>query len=150
MMNVGGDSMKTAELIKLRRKAAGLTQNQLAERMRITQGSLTQYETGRRKPKPETLHKFAAALQCDDFDLIGSDYKISKNDYSRMLEEAYKPQPFMTQPYEYRPQDRTQFDKLKQSYDSLNAAGRQKLVDYASDLASMKKYQSPEKPSSST
>ena len=60
----------TSERIRYYRKKAGLTQDQLAHKLGITQGTITQYENGRRTPKFETLQKIANAIGCDLFDLI--------------------------------------------------------------------------------
>lgn len=52
------------------RKAAGLTQRQLAERAGITnQAHISKIETGYHEPQPETLRKIAAALGIDVRDL---------------------------------------------------------------------------------
>lgn len=60
----------TGEKIREYRKRAGLTQAQVAQRMGIRQGTLTQYENGRRNPKYETLERIAEAIGCDVFDLV--------------------------------------------------------------------------------
>lgn len=57
--------MTTAEKIKKARKEAGLTQAKLAEKLNTTQQNLAQYESGKRKPKLETLDKIADALSID-------------------------------------------------------------------------------------
>lgn len=43
------------------RSAAGLTQQQLAERMQTTQTAIARLESGKVKPSTRTLEKFAAA-----------------------------------------------------------------------------------------
>lgn len=48
--------------IRRAREAAGLTQIQLARRLRITQGALSSMETGK-NPRLETLRKIAKALK---------------------------------------------------------------------------------------
>ena len=44
------------------RKSKGLTQAQLADMLGVGQSWVTQYETGRRNPKPQTLKRFADVL----------------------------------------------------------------------------------------
>ena len=44
------------------RKAAGLTQEELAERIGTSSVAVAQWETGRRNPKMGTVSKLAAAL----------------------------------------------------------------------------------------
>ncbi len=50
-------------IIKLRRKQ-GLSQAQLAEKLNITQGAVSQWEMGLSKPKSEILPELAKALNC--------------------------------------------------------------------------------------
>lgn len=52
------------------RKAAGLTQEQLAELADITQGMLAHIEAGRRTPSLHVLHRIAVALKVPAGDLI--------------------------------------------------------------------------------
>lgn len=51
-----GDSLKEA------RKKAGITQNELANKLHVSAAMIAQYETGKRNPKKDTLHKIANAL----------------------------------------------------------------------------------------
>ncbi len=48
-----------------RRRAAGLTQAQLAERMGVKQSVISAVESGRRSPRLETLSAAARALGCE-------------------------------------------------------------------------------------
>lgn len=50
-------------IVKLRRKQ-GLSQAQLAEKLNITQGAVSQWEMGLSKPKSEILPELAKALNC--------------------------------------------------------------------------------------
>ena len=50
-------------IVKLRRKQ-GLSQAQLAEKLNITQGAVSQWEMGLSKPKSEILPELAKALDC--------------------------------------------------------------------------------------
>lgn len=52
------------------RLAAGLTQVQLAERMRIAPGEVSRLEAGRRSPNLDTLEKLGAALGVDPSELL--------------------------------------------------------------------------------
>ena len=47
------------------RKAAGVTQTELARRIGVTQGLIEHYENGRRRIKINRLEAIAAALHCD-------------------------------------------------------------------------------------
>ncbi len=56
--------------LMVRRKAAGLTQQQLANAVGVIKNTISAYETGQRFPRRDTLDKLAAALNCEPKDLI--------------------------------------------------------------------------------
>lgn len=56
--------------IKKARLAAGLTQAQLAERMKCTQQEVQRWESGRINPTTKTIKKLAEAIGCNPGDLI--------------------------------------------------------------------------------
>lgn len=60
---------KMDAIIKLRKKQ-GLSQVQLAEKLNITQGAVSQWEMGLSKPKSEILPELAKALNCTIDDLF--------------------------------------------------------------------------------
>ena len=68
--------MDAAEKIKKIRKEKGITQKELAKRLGWSAAHVSQYETGTRIPKHETLVKIASALGCDIKDLM-PDIKIA-------------------------------------------------------------------------
>lgn len=49
-------------VIRIKRQELGLTQVELANMLGITQGTLAQYESGKRNPKVATVQRFADAL----------------------------------------------------------------------------------------
>lgn len=59
-----------AQKIKSARKKAGLTQKELGSRLGVSASMIALYETEKRDPKTETLHKIADALGVDIFELI--------------------------------------------------------------------------------
>lgn len=79
IVDAGGhvlEQLTYAKRIKEARKAAGLTQKELGERMGVSDTSIAQYESGQRNPKGETLVRIANALNvpCREFtDIIFSD-----------------------------------------------------------------------------
>lgn len=54
--------MTTGELIKQERKKAGLTQQELADKLGIKFVGISQWENGLRNPKLETINRIAEAL----------------------------------------------------------------------------------------
>lgn len=67
--------------LKHLRKERGYTQAQLAALMGKGCGGVSMYESGRRKPKPETILKFAEALEIDVEDLINGNAQSSQQDH---------------------------------------------------------------------
>lgn len=62
--------MTLAERIKQIRENKGMTQKQAAALMGISQQAYSQYESGTREPKPETLGRIATALNVSKFELF--------------------------------------------------------------------------------
>ena len=59
---IGGDILTIGDRIRALRKAKGLTQKELAQKLGVSASMVGQYETNVRKPKPDTLARFAEAL----------------------------------------------------------------------------------------
>ncbi len=74
--------MTTGENIKKARKAAGLTQQQLADKLNITQSAVAKFESDKTNVKYTTLEKFAAALNVSVFDLADNAGKLFQNHIS--------------------------------------------------------------------
>lgn len=62
--------MTTGELIRQKRKQAGLTQKELGERAGIAEPTIRKYESNRLNPKPATLKKIATALGVEWYELL--------------------------------------------------------------------------------
>ena len=65
--------MTIGELIKSRRKSAGITQAELGYRIGISGAAIAQWENNLRKPKVDTLRRIAAALSVDWLELVPED-----------------------------------------------------------------------------
>lgn len=59
--------------IKEIRKKCGLTQKELAERVGVSEGAISQYESGKRRPDYETVLKMADYFGCSVDYLMGND-----------------------------------------------------------------------------
>lgn len=57
------------------RKNAGLTQNEVAERLKIDQSAISLWETGRTKPRASLLIKLAGLYLCTVDELLKPDEK---------------------------------------------------------------------------
>ena len=58
-------------IIKARRKALGISQAQLAERIGVNTSAVGMWELGERKPRHEKIPKLAEALGCTIGNLYG-------------------------------------------------------------------------------
>ena len=59
--------------MKNKRKETKLSQTEVAEKVGITQSAYSNYEIGKRQPKPMMLKKIATVLDCTIDELIGDD-----------------------------------------------------------------------------
>lgn len=69
--------MDIGALIKEKRRDAGLTQEELAQKIGCATITIRQYESGKREPSITVLGKLANALGANIFDLIPADPKIT-------------------------------------------------------------------------
>ncbi len=58
--------------IRACRRAAGMTQEELAKKMGIARSALAMWETGKASPRTETLRRLADTLGCTVDDLLGN------------------------------------------------------------------------------
>lgn len=67
-----GESLTTNSVLALKenRIARGLTQKALAKLLNVSEPTISQYETGARKPDIVTLKKLAAILECTTDQLL--------------------------------------------------------------------------------
>ena len=113
--------MNFSDRLKEARKNAGLTQAQLSEKLGITAQSYSQYETGKRNPKMETLQKIAAALNIKLSELVPMsdtlDWAVEKIEENRIIRE-------------YSALDAA----IKENLDKMNQSAKKKVYDYTEDL----------------
>ena len=64
--------MTTGERIRNARKAAGLTQRELGQKLGLSYQAIAQWENNLRKPKPKTLNRLADALGVSVISLVDS------------------------------------------------------------------------------
>lgn len=79
--------VKFGERVKQLRLSAGMTQEQLAERIWVTKAAISNYELSERNPSPETIIKIAGVFGVTT-DLLGLEDKRSRTlDISGLCEE---------------------------------------------------------------
>lgn len=67
--------MSVGERIKNRRIELGISQTQLAKKASLTSASISQFESGSRKPSFDVISKLALALEINTDYLLGNNYK---------------------------------------------------------------------------
>lgn len=143
--------MTIGERIKAARKSAGMSQKDLAAKMGVTQSNISQYENDYATPSMATLFKYADALGCGVSDLYfdkeAAFAEIER--YSRHMKPEMKEERIRRQMAYYDSFDRVHLvpdeeEKLVSYYNHLNAAGKEKLLSYASDLAQISTYTTPD------
>lgn len=87
LLNGGISMVDFGKRLKELRQSAGLTQQQLAERIWVTKASISYYELSERDPSPEILVKIAKAFHVTTDYLLGLENKQQYLDVSDLFEE---------------------------------------------------------------
>lgn len=61
---------RLGELIKIRRHIIGISQQQLADRVRMSRGSVANIEVGRQRILLHDIETFSRALRCKPIELV--------------------------------------------------------------------------------
>lgn len=133
--------MDFASTLRKARKKAGITQKALANELNVTPAMIAQYETGKRKPRKDTLAKIAEALHVGyGYTKVGEPYLYDFKDVVAFSQEDQDVFIKMVKEMAgYSDDDRR--DHLLYNYNSVNDEGKQKIVEYSEDIASNEKYQ---------
>ena len=117
-----GDTLKQARL------NAGLTQKQLGEKCGMADSAIRKYESGKIKPKIETLKKIAAALNVSAIDLADFDTatEILADDINQ-ISMRYG-------------QETPQSYRMVEAFTTLNHTGAEKAAVAVEDLAKVPEY----------
>lgn len=84
--------MTIGEQIKKYRVAAGISQKELGKRMGVSAAMVAQYENDLRKPKPETIQRFADALQVEQREIGNEGVAFNLDDQIEKSSVRYKVQ----------------------------------------------------------
>ena len=82
--------MSIGKHIRAYRKAAGLTQKELAAKSQIAEITLRQYESGKRTPSAEKLKNIARVLQISPSLLMGIDFSEFAVNPTKIQQEIFK------------------------------------------------------------
>lgn len=81
------DLNKTSNFIKAKRKELGITQDELAEKLFVTEKAISRWETGRGTPDISLLLPLSKELNIDVSELLnGEENKKNKNDVEQLIE----------------------------------------------------------------
>lgn len=122
------------EKIREIRKNSNLTQKDLAKLSGIAEITIRKYENNERNPKKEQIEKIAKTLKVTPFEIMGYDYWDKSKDMKKVLNEVKL---LSNIKKEYG----DNFVILIETYGLLNKVGKQKALEYISDLSEQKKYQ---------
>lgn len=138
--------MTTGERIKAARKAAGMTQAELAAKLEISYVGVSQWERDLRNPKRETLRRIAEALGVSEFDLsddptrhkiLGETLQAAEDLGAEILSDLEAMKAGESQPNKAR---------LNAAYYSLNDKGQQKAAEIVEIIAGNPDYQQQKQP----
>ena len=91
---MSSDGNSVGENIRRARKAAGMTQEELAAKAGMHKGSIAQYERGLRNHKKEYIQKIASALDVSyselDPDVLGNDADLVNQAFTRGYQTGYE------------------------------------------------------------
>ena len=111
--------MAVQDIIKSRRKELKLTLKEVAERLHVSEGTVSRYESGEiQNMGIDKIASLARALECSPGYLMGWEKK----------------------PAEVLRQDDPKKDRLLAFYESFNSAGKEELLRYAEYLDSKSEY----------
>lgn len=112
--------------IRAARKAEGMTQEELAQELKINRATLSKYESGIISPTLEMLGRIAIALNRPVTDILGEDrpdeWGFSTNEKAVDIQESIRE------------------NQLLLAFYGLNYEGQNKVIEYAEDLSHTDKY----------
>lgn len=109
--------MSFSDELKSARRAAGLTQQQVADAMGLTNSTYCGYETGKRQPDVKKIKQLSAVLKVSADKLLETGFDIEAADPTT-----------------------TNIQKVTTSMKTMNEEGQERVVDYADDLVQSGKY----------
>ena len=131
--------MTQGELIKAKRKNAGLTQRELGERLGVSYQTVAQWENDLRNPKPETLKRISDALGCTIRDLLPPARAVSYGVLMADMKNRQQMEEWEKEGYTFSERE----NDLICAFSQMNADGQFCAVRLVQDLAQVPKYKKP-------
>ena len=120
------EDMSIGEDIKRMRIEKNMTQQELGQKLGVSQQMIGQWETGKANPKKETIEKIAKALDVDPYSLYSFD--MASEELEKIINQRIS-------------QNKEKKDKLLDNYRKLNDTGKSRLIDYSDYLTKIPEYQ---------
>lgn len=120
--------MTTASILKKLRTDKGVSQQEVANYLKITRQAYSLYELGKRQPDAEML------LKLSEYFSASVDYLLGRGNVE--LEEYKK----RFEAFAERHNREFRIRKLAEAFERLNNTGKDKVIEYAHDLLSSEKY----------
>ena len=128
--------MQVSDKIRNARLAAGLTQEELARKMQVSSSMIGIYENGVRKPKLDTINRFAVALGCDPSELWDDELlKASEIKSALDQQDGAKLSELLGGRVEFVPHDRREEQKLITAFRHIPERMRKILLQLVEELA---------------
>lgn len=109
---------------------------QIAEKLGITAQSYSQYETGKRQPKAETLKRIANALSVLPGDLLQDGFYPTSEEIDAMKRGAAS----VTDERRLEIEEKRLSNLIDHKKKMLNISGKQRAADYMDDLTKIPEY----------
>lgn len=128
------------------RESKKLTQAQLGKMLGVSQALIGQWETGKRKPKYETLEKIASVLgvsvlEIMEIDELDFESRFNAN-YNNLLEKTLHGDGDISNLIGMaKAFDDANQTRLNAAFDQLNEPGQEKAVERVEELTEIPKYQ---------
>ena len=166
--------MTIGERIKSARKQAGMTQQELAERLETSYVGISLWESGKRKPKPESLKRIAQVLNIpiaffaeagnmseqEVLDFVSwawprADYQLTAQQHSegtqeeverweRVCSELRKIHDEIVESHKEYRKSSELTEELSKAFSSLNTKGQKRAIEWIRELAKIPEYQRPD------
>ena len=134
--------MTTGDNIKKTREKAGLTQQQLADKLGITQSAIAKFENDKTNIKHVTLEKIANALNVSLTDLM-PELLLTDSEKKAIINAASNAGPErLSEINRQRIENlnKRKREQLLSNYDKVNEDGKEKIFEYSKDIASNPNY----------
>ncbi|MFG6321999.1 MAG: helix-turn-helix transcriptional regulator [Lachnospiraceae bacterium] len=126
--------MNIGTKIKTLRKEKNMTLQQIAYTMGCSPQLISQYESGKRIPKLETIQKIAVALGVPISELVSSDVLALTNDMIELFSNNNVQHLGSSEP------NNSQEYYLISKFRNLNEKGQQKAINYIEDISQIQAY----------